>query len=92
VVCEEEKKHMTHHSKHEDINVDMNHGGVGGVGTMVDEEMVIVTVVCEEEKNHLTHHSKHEDINDDMNHGGVGTMVDEEMVIEQWCVKRKRNI
>jgi hypothetical protein len=51
--------------------------------------------VCEEEKKHMTHHSKHEDINEDMNHGGGGgvdTMVDEEMVIEQWCVKRKRNI
>jgi hypothetical protein len=35
-VCEEAMKHMTHHSKHEDINDDMKHGGVG---TMVDEEM-----------------------------------------------------
>jgi hypothetical protein len=51
--------------------------------------------VCKEEKKHMSHHSKHEDINEDMNHGGVGgvgTIVDEEMVIVQWCVKRKRNI
>jgi hypothetical protein len=46
-------------------------------------------MVGEEEVKHMTHHSKHEDINEDMNHGGGGTMVDEEMVIEQWCVKRK---
>jgi hypothetical protein len=39
-VCEEEVKHITHQSNHEDINDDMNHGD-GGVGTMVDEEMVI---------------------------------------------------
>jgi hypothetical protein len=47
--------------------------------------------VCEEELKHMTHQSKHEDINEDMNHsgGGGGTMVDEEMIIEQWCVKRK---
>jgi hypothetical protein len=51
-------------------------------------------VVCEEAMKHMTHHSKHEDINEDMNHGdgGGGTMVDEEMVTEQWCVQRKRNI
>jgi D-ribose pyranose/furanose isomerase RbsD len=82
---------MTHQSKHEDINDDMNHGDGGGVGTMVDEEMVIETVVCEEEMKHKNHHSKHEDITENMNHGGGGggTMVDEEMIIEQWCVKRK---
>jgi hypothetical protein len=48
--------------------------------------------VCAEELKHMNHHSKHEDINDDMNHcygGGVGTMVDEDMDIEQWCVKRQ---
>jgi hypothetical protein len=48
--------------------------------------------VCEEEMKHKNHQSNHEDINEDMNHGGgggVGTMVDEEMVVEQWCVKRK---
>jgi hypothetical protein len=53
--------------------------------------------VCEEEMKHQNHQSKYEDINEDMNHGGGGdgggcTMVDEEMVIEQWCVKRKRNV
>jgi len=43
---------MTHQSKHEDINEDMNHGGGG---TMVDEEMVIErVVVCEEEKKYMT--------------------------------------
>jgi D-ribose pyranose/furanose isomerase RbsD len=60
----------------------MNHGD-GGVGTMVDEEMVVETVVCEEEMKHQNHQSKYEDINEDMNHGdGGGTMVDEEMVVE----------
>jgi hypothetical protein len=40
-VCEEEMKHKNHHSEQEDVNEDMNHGGGGGVGTMVDEGMVI---------------------------------------------------
>jgi hypothetical protein len=45
--------------------------------------------VCKEELKHMTHQSEHEDINEDMNHsGGGGTMVDEEMAIEQWCAKR----
>jgi hypothetical protein len=38
---------------------------------------------------HKNHHSKHEDISENMNRcGGGGTMVDEEMAIEQWCAKR----
>jgi hypothetical protein len=47
--------------------------------------------VCEEEMKHQNHQSEHEDITENMNHGGGGggTMVDEEMIIEQWCVKRK---